>query len=91
MRISNYNQDSEIANEVLSASQRRLLLFVNIMFTACAGSALTVRNTFPTTLFLCREAGLEYVGFKGGFKMDFEKERTKCKNRCRMCPVEHRL
>jgi hypothetical protein len=45
----------------------------------CWLSALTVRNTFPTTLFLCREAGLEYVGLKWGFKMDFEEERTKCK------------
>jgi hypothetical protein len=45
----------------------------------CWLSALTVRNTFPTTLFLCREEGLEYVGFKWGFKKDFEEERTKCK------------
>lgn len=40
---------------------------------------VNVRNTFPTTLFLRREAGLEYVGLKWGFKMDFEEERTKCK------------
>jgi hypothetical protein len=37
-------------------------------------SALTVRNTFLTTTFLCREVGLDHVGFKWGFKMDFEEK-----------------